>query len=172
MKSKGLHNIVEPHQSISRSFAICVLGTLLLHPAIFLGQANDPAKKWVGDSPTTALPIATDLPLTLTKKNVSPRHQKVGDWQLARAEQGFDQDWTFAALYAGFMSVPNAANGKTYREAMMRMERSFAGNSARDPRMLTIRQSARLISSLLRPSRSGNDGAHPQPHGCDAAASR
>jgi len=111
---------------ISRSFATCVLGSLLLHPAIFLGQANEAAKKsWVGDSPTTALPLATDLSATLTKKNVSHATRKVGDWQLARAEQGFDQDWTFAALYAGFMSVPNAANGKTYREAMMRMGEKF-----------------------------------------------
>ena len=52
--------------------------------------------------------------------------QKVGDWQLERVEQGFDQDWTFAALYAGFMSVPDAANGKAYREAMMRHGRKIS----------------------------------------------
>ena len=69
--------------------------------------------------------MATDLSPALKKKNVSHAMKKVGDWQLARAEKGFDQDWTFAALYAGFMSVPDAANGRTYREAMMRMGEKF-----------------------------------------------
>lgn len=104
----------------------CVLGILLIHSAALCGQANNTEKtSWVGDAPTTALPIATDLSPELTKKNVSRAMRKVGDWQLARAEQGFDQDWTFAALYAGFMSVPDAANGKAYREAMMRMGKKF-----------------------------------------------
>lgn len=112
--------------SVRRLLAGCVCGVLLLQAASFLGQANNTEKKsWVGDAPTTALPIATDLSPSLTKKNVSHAMKKVGDWQLARAEQGFDQDWTFAALYAGFMSVPDAANGKTYREAMMRMGQKF-----------------------------------------------
>lgn len=51
--------------------------------------------------------------------------QKVADWQLARASQGFDQDWTFAALYAGFMAVPDAAGGEKYRDAMLTMARGF-----------------------------------------------
>jgi unsaturated rhamnogalacturonyl hydrolase len=104
----------------------CVLGILLFHSASFCGQANSTEKtSWVGDAPTTALSIATDLSPTSTKKNVSQAMRKVGDWQLARAEQGFDQDWTFAALYAGFMSVPDAANGKAYREAMMKVAEKF-----------------------------------------------
>ena len=100
-----------------------VLGYLLLHTTSFLGQSDN--AKWVGDSPATALPIATDLSPELTKKNVSHAMRKVSDWQLARVEQGFDQDWTFAALYAGFMSVPDKANGKAYRAAMMRMGEKF-----------------------------------------------
>ncbi len=51
--------------------------------------------------------------------------QKVADWQLARASQGFDQDWTFAALYAGFMAVPDAAGGERYRDAILKMARGF-----------------------------------------------
>jgi rhamnogalacturonyl hydrolase YesR len=51
--------------------------------------------------------------------------QKVADWQLARAEPGFNQDWTFAALYTGFMAVPKAANGEKYQKAMLQMARKF-----------------------------------------------
>ena len=52
--------------------------------------------------------------------------QKVADWQLARASEGFNRDWTFAALYAGFMAVPEAANGKKYQDAMLRVGKKFA----------------------------------------------
>jgi rhamnogalacturonyl hydrolase YesR len=51
--------------------------------------------------------------------------RKVADWQLNRAEANFDQDWTYAALYAGFMAVPDEAGGKHYREAMRRMGKKF-----------------------------------------------
>jgi len=33
--------------------------------------------------------------------------------------------WTFAALYAGFMAVPDAAGGKRFRAAMLQMAKSF-----------------------------------------------
>jgi len=70
-------------------------------------------------------PLATDLSPKLTRKNVSHAMQKVADWQLARAEPGFSQDWTFAALYTGFMAVPKAANGEKYQQAMLQMAKKF-----------------------------------------------
>jgi len=51
--------------------------------------------------------------------------RKVAGWQLHRAKAHFSQDWTFAALYAGFMAVPDAAGGKHDRKAMTRMGRKF-----------------------------------------------
>lgn len=86
-----------------------------------------PAEKvpWVGDTPATPPPLATDLSPALTRKNVSHAMQKVADWQLAKAEAGFNQDWTFAALYTGFMAVPNAANGEKYQKAMLQMAQKF-----------------------------------------------
>jgi rhamnogalacturonyl hydrolase YesR len=85
------------------------------------GQQNS----WEGDAPPTALPLASDLSAKLTKRNVSHAMQKVADWQLSRAEAGFSQRWTFAALYAGFMAVPDAANGQKYQDAMLQMARKF-----------------------------------------------
>ena len=86
-----------------------------------------PAEKvpWVGDMPTTPPSLATDLSPELTRKSISRAMQKVADWQLAKAEPGFNQDWTFAALYTGFMAVPKAANGQKYQKAMLQMAQKF-----------------------------------------------
>jgi unsaturated rhamnogalacturonyl hydrolase len=79
----------------------------------------------VGDAPAIALPLATDLSGKLKHHDVRAAIRKVADWQLNRAEGKFDQDWTYAALYAGFMAVPDAADGKKYRDAMARMGKKF-----------------------------------------------
>jgi unsaturated rhamnogalacturonyl hydrolase len=99
---------------------------ILFIPHGLWGQLT-PAEKvpWVGDTPATPPPPATDLSPELTRKNVSHAMQKVADWQLARAEPGFNQDWTFAALYTGFMAVPKAANGEKYQKAMLQMAQKF-----------------------------------------------
>jgi unsaturated rhamnogalacturonyl hydrolase len=79
----------------------------------------------VGDAPVDALPLAHDLSAKLTHRDVRRAIRKVGDWQLQRAAADFDLDWTYAALYAGFMAVPDEAGGKYYREAMLRMGKKF-----------------------------------------------
>lgn len=80
---------------------------------------------WVGDAPSTALPLAKDLSPKLTHHDVRRAIRKVADWELNLAEPHFDQDWTYAALYAGFVAVPDAAGGKKYRRAMEKMGRTF-----------------------------------------------
>ena len=98
---------------------------LLVSHALIAQQTTVEKKTWVGDAPANAGPLATDLSWKLTKKDVARAMDKVADWQLARAQEGFDQDWTFAALYAGFMAVPEAANGKKYQDAMLAMGKKF-----------------------------------------------
>jgi rhamnogalacturonyl hydrolase YesR len=101
----------------------------LLSGASFLAaqaKAAPPARQQnVGDAPAVAPPLATDLSGKLTHRDVRRAIRKVGDWQLERAEPNFDQDWTYAALYAGFMAVPDGAGGKRYRDAMVRMGKKF-----------------------------------------------
>jgi unsaturated rhamnogalacturonyl hydrolase len=96
---------------------------------LFAQPADHPAPQSapsiVGDAPADAGPLATDLSGELTHKAVRQAIRKVADWQLHRAEANFDQDWTFAALYAGFMAVPDVAGGKKYREAMLKMGKKF-----------------------------------------------
>jgi unsaturated rhamnogalacturonyl hydrolase len=105
---------------------ISFVAAMLLIPHGLSGQLTTAEKvKWVGDTPATIPPLATDLRPELTRKNVTHAMEKVADWQLARAEPGFNQDWTFAALYTGFMAVPKAAHGEKYQQAMLRMARKF-----------------------------------------------
>lgn len=117
--------------SIKRKVALwlhaIVLATafVTIVPGLF-GQATIvKANPRVGDSPTVAPPLATDLSATLSRRAVSHAIQKVADWQLEKAMPGFDQDWTFGVLYTGFMAVPDMANGKKYRHAMLQMGNTF-----------------------------------------------
>jgi rhamnogalacturonyl hydrolase YesR len=101
------------------------LAALLITPGLS-GQLTKAEKDTAaGDTPATALPFATDLSPKLKRKDVSHAIQKVADWQLEKARARFNQDWTYAALYAGFMAVPEAANGKGYRDAMLQMGKEF-----------------------------------------------
>ena len=79
----------------------------------------------IGDAPDAAQPIAKDLSPNLTKRDVTKAVRKVGDWQLERARPFISQDWTFAAMYAGFMAVPEAVAGDRYAAAMKQMAEKF-----------------------------------------------
>jgi rhamnogalacturonyl hydrolase YesR len=98
--------------------------------AIF-GQARPAApselekSSGVGDSPRDVPPLASDLSPQLTHRDIGKAILKVGDWQLERARPYFSQDWTFAALYAGYMAVPDAVAGDRYAAAMKAMGEKF-----------------------------------------------
>jgi rhamnogalacturonyl hydrolase YesR len=110
-----------------RQYFTAVLAALFLSAVPILdAQAPAPARhQTVGDQPAVAVPLAMDVSGKLTHRAVRHALRKVADWQLLRAEPDFDQDWTYAAMYAGFMAVPDAAGGKKYREAMLRMSKKF-----------------------------------------------
>jgi unsaturated rhamnogalacturonyl hydrolase len=86
-------------------------------------QSPDPAV--VGDSPAHVPPLARDLSPRLKRSDIEKALRKVADWQLTRARPDFKKDWTFAALYAGFMAVPTSVAGSRYQEAMLEMSKSF-----------------------------------------------
>ena len=103
-----------------------IAAAILLIPQGLWGQLTAAEQlPWVGDTPVIAPPLATDLSPQLTRKNVIHAIEKVADWELAQAEPQFNQDWTFAALYVGFMAIPKAANGEKYQQAMLQMGRKF-----------------------------------------------
>jgi unsaturated rhamnogalacturonyl hydrolase len=102
---------------------ICVA----LSSAASAQQSKDKGEfsRYVGDAPSRALPKASDLTPALSAKAVSGVLRKVADWQLDRSRTHFDQDWTFAVLYAGMMAVPDEVAGKKYSAAMKLMGDSF-----------------------------------------------
>ena len=79
----------------------------------------------VGDAPDVAPPLATDLSPELNRAAVEKAMLKVADWQLDRVKKDFNRDWTFAALYTGFMAASEATKNGKYRDAMRAMGKSF-----------------------------------------------
>jgi unsaturated rhamnogalacturonyl hydrolase len=71
-----------------------------------------------GDSLTTPGPLAQNLSPKLTKPELAKAMKIVADWQLTRMPDIPQTDWTWAALYAGFMGVPDAVAGDKYEKAM------------------------------------------------------
>jgi unsaturated rhamnogalacturonyl hydrolase len=77
--------------------------------------------KGVGDSPDVAPAPATELRPDLTHDAVRHAMRKVADWQLERARPYFGTDWTFAAMYDGFMAASGTLGDAKYRQAMRKM---------------------------------------------------
>ena len=79
----------------------------------------------VGDSLDHTPPLANLSP-ELRRPAVAAAMRKVGDWELARAQPYFSRDWTFAALYAGYMAAAKALPEPRYEAAMLDMGNHFA----------------------------------------------
>lgn len=84
-----------------------------------------PKDSVAGDSVATALPIATDLSPQFKRSEVRKALRKVADWQLEQAQPSFNKEWTYAALYAGFMAVPKSVAGSRYQDAMLAVGKKF-----------------------------------------------
>jgi len=82
------------------------------------------AKDGVGDSLESTPPLANLSP-ALKRSAVAAAMRKVGDWQLERARPYFSRDWTFAALYAGYMAAAHALPEPRYETAMLNMGNQF-----------------------------------------------
>jgi rhamnogalacturonyl hydrolase YesR len=78
-----------------------------------------------GDSPDDPGPLATDLSPALTHTAIRQAVRKVADWQLARSEQTFNQQWTYAALYDGMLAASKATGDQRYHDAVVRMSQRF-----------------------------------------------
>jgi len=81
-------------------------------------QENDPVAS-PGDTLITAGPLAQSLSPKLTRPELAKAMKLVADWQLSRMPAAPQTDWTWAALYAGFMGVPDAVAGDKYKKAML-----------------------------------------------------
>jgi unsaturated rhamnogalacturonyl hydrolase len=78
-----------------------------------------------GDSPDDPGPLAVDLSPSITHANVRKAAKKVADWELARAEPAFNQQWTFAALYDGLLVASKTTGDSRYHDAVVKMAQGF-----------------------------------------------
>ena len=78
-----------------------------------------------GDAPDDPGPLATDLSPEITHANVRKAAKRVADRELAWAQPRFNQQWTFAALYDGFLAASRLTGDAKYRDAMVAMSDGF-----------------------------------------------
>jgi len=93
------------------------------------GQAATPAKSkadtvGVGDTLDNPPPLANLSP-AFDSHSIHAAMRKVGDWELERTRPYFNQDWTFAALYAGFMAAAKSLPEARYEGAMLEVGNKF-----------------------------------------------
>jgi unsaturated rhamnogalacturonyl hydrolase len=74
-----------------------------------------------GDSPATAGPKAEHLSAKLKKPDIAKAIKLVADWQLSRLPAKAEVNWTYAALYPGFMAVSDALGDPKYSKAMYKV---------------------------------------------------
>jgi unsaturated rhamnogalacturonyl hydrolase len=123
---------MSPYMSAQRPFngtnllgAVGLLSFLLCTASADLNAVQHPDPSFVGDAPAQVPPLAKDLSPKFKRSDVEKALRKVADWQLDRARPDFNKDWTYAALYAGFMALPTAVAGSRYQDAMLEMSKSF-----------------------------------------------
>lgn len=106
-----------------RVLLLLVIGTFLIagSPSIAQEKPSSEFLSSVGDAPDDAPPLATDLSPALDRAAVEKVILKVADWQLGRVKHDFNRDWTFAALYTGFMAASESTGNPKYSDAMLAM---------------------------------------------------
>jgi len=93
---------------------------LLLSFAVAANAQEQKAPVWTpGDTLTTPGPLAQNLSPKLDRRDLKKAMKLVADWQLSRMAPTAQVDWTWAALYAGFIAVPEKVAGDKYRQAML-----------------------------------------------------
>ena len=87
-----------------------------------------------GDAPAQAGPLARLSP-ELKRRDVSKAVKLGAGWQLGRLPAQPQYDWTWAALYTGFMAVPRQIAGDKYKKAVMKIGEEL--NWQPGPRVMT-----------------------------------
>ena len=76
-----------------------------------------------GDQPDDPGPLATDLSADLKQPAILKAMKKVADWQLQHSEGRYNIQWTFAALYDGFLAASKTTGDNGYRDRVLQVAR-------------------------------------------------
>ena len=74
-----------------------------------------------GDEPDDPGPLASDLPPSLKRSAILKAMKKVADWQEKHAEGRYNIQWTYAALYDGFLAASNTIADSRYRDRVQQV---------------------------------------------------
>jgi unsaturated rhamnogalacturonyl hydrolase len=107
--------------------------TLLTSSLLAQNLTEMEKNRGVGDSPEVEGSLAQDLHPDLTHGAVRLAMRKVADWQLERARPYFNNDWTFAALYDGFMAASATLGDPKYEQAMADMGKKLQWQLGKRP---------------------------------------
>lgn len=77
-----------------------------------------------GDTPANP-PALAHLSGAFKSKDIEAAMRKVGDWEMKKSRPDFNQDWTYAALYAGYMAAAKSLPEPSYEKAMLAMGNEF-----------------------------------------------
>jgi len=108
MKNKFTHRLVCVAAAMGLTAAI-------LLPPFAIAQIERAKSAPPGDHLDTPGPFATNLSPKLARPELAKAMKLVADWQLSRLPAQAQYDWTFAALYAGYMGVPDGVDGNKYK---------------------------------------------------------
>jgi len=95
----------------------------------FASRQNSPAqaaqsfdeRAAAGSQPDDPGPLATDLSPRLKRRDILKAMRKVADWQLHEAEGKYNIQWTYAALYDGFLAASKATGDQRYRDRVLQV---------------------------------------------------
>ncbi len=111
------------------AYGVAAAAILLVIPVRFASHAQNTKavqhQSYVGDAPADPGPLAKDVSGALNQHAIQHVLRKVADWQLARAESHFDQDWTYAALYRGLIAASRATGDSKYEDAVRNAAKRF-----------------------------------------------
>ena len=107
--------------------------TLLASSLLSQNLTEMEKSRGVGDSPDMDAGPAQDLRPDLTHGAVRNAMRKVADWQLERARPYFNNEWTFAALYDGFMAASATLGDPKYEQAMADMGKKLQWQLGKRP---------------------------------------
>src|SRR5580700_2516548 len=114
----------------SRSFAAFTILTLSVFAlSVFAPCQDNPAqgaqsideRAAAGTQPDDPGPLANGLSPRLRRREIVKAMKKVADWQLHEAEGKYNIQWTYAALYDGFLAASKATGDQRYGDRVLQV---------------------------------------------------
>jgi unsaturated rhamnogalacturonyl hydrolase len=101
-------------------FLLCSQWAWAQHPQTPAERAKidqDNARHF-GDDPDDGGPLAKNLSARLKPQDIEAAVRMVGDWELSRSQQYFNNEWTWSTLYIGFLAASQTTSDPKYHDAV------------------------------------------------------